>query len=113
MNAAPETHDKQIPPIIIQTLVENAIKHGIRQNTDGGYVRVESLMDGDYLIINIINSGQLLKKNLSEIHFKKNGIGLENSQKRLAMLYGDASSFTIKNKNDKEVIVTIKIPAAA
>ena len=84
----------QIPPMSIQLLVENAIKHGIMQLENGGEISINVFGNNQQLYIDVINDGILLNDN-------KNGIGLENLQKRLSMLISEQSTLTLKQTNNK------------
>ncbi len=114
----PDTLPILIPPIIVQTLTENAIKHAIRQNVNGGSIKINTTIKEQFLIIDIINNGQLTQKkdpSVSEpflINSEQNdaGIGIENTEKRLQMLYGDKAFFELKNVNNEEVVASLKIP---
>jgi two-component system, LytTR family, sensor kinase len=107
-----------VPPIIIQTLTENAIKHAIRQNRQGGSIKIQATISDQFLIVHIINNGQLIQKidpsvsTPTSLNSEQNegGIGIENTEKRLAMIYGDKAFFELKNLNDSEVVATLKIP---
>ncbi len=106
-----ETHidetslNKQIPPMIIQMLVENAIKHGISNLKVGGKVRLSTEIKDDLLQIEVINSGTLQSsKNTTQL-------GLQNIKKRLELLYGEKATFNL-NEVENQVVATIKIPLA-
>jgi two-component system, LytTR family, sensor kinase len=106
INISSNSHKIEIPPMMIQTLVENGIKHGISKITGGGEISIcSSLMDSD-LHIKIKNSGQINEDMLK--HSK--GFGISNTKHRLNLLYGESASFTIKNDSGKEVIAEIIIP---
>jgi Histidine kinase len=107
----PDTLDKKIPPIVIQTLAENAIKHAISRSIEGGRVEIKSFLENDNLIIEVINSGQLSEGGPSVFEAKKAGIGIENTRRRLAMLYGDKAIFDLKNWGISEVKAMMRIPA--
>jgi ribosomal protein L29 len=100
----------KIPPIIVQTLVENAIKHGLQGATNGVFIKINSQLNGDLLTINIINSGQVKKETPSVSDTKNGGIGVENTRRRLAMIYGEKASFDLKNLSETEVIATLTLP---
>jgi hypothetical protein len=100
----------KIPPIIVQTLVENAIKHGLQGASNGVFIKINSQLNGDLLTINIINSGQLKKETPSVSEAKNSGIGVENTRRRLAMIYEGKANFELKNLNDHEVIATLSLP---
>jgi sensor histidine kinase YesM len=102
----PRSVNIEIPPMMIQTLVENGIKHGVTKRTDGGKITVNSKMNGSFLIIQIKNSGQIDEDALR--HSK--GFGIDNTKQRLNLLYGDKAVFTIKNESPDVVLAEIKIP---
>lgn len=102
----PRSGKIEIPPMMIQTLVENGIKHGVTKRTEGGKISVNSKMNGSYLVIQIKNSGQIDEDSLR--HSK--GFGIDNTKQRLNLLYGDKAVFTIKNESPDVVLAEIKIP---
>ncbi len=95
---------QQIPPMLVQTLVENAIKHGISQLRSGGCVKVTITYENENLEISIINTGQIINKN--KYH---GGFGIENTIERLKILYGEKANFTLKNYTNYEVEAKIII----
>jgi two-component system, LytTR family, sensor kinase len=104
------TLDLKIPPIIVQTLVENAIKHGLKESVEGVFIKINSQLSNNFLTINVINSGRL-KKGDPSVHEQKNGgIGVENMRRRLQMIYGERAIFDLQNLNEEEVIATLKLP---
>lgn len=93
----------KIPPMIIQMLVENAIKHGISKLKQGGTVEVSTQLNSEWLNIKVSNSGALTSsENTTQV-------GLENIKRRIALLYGDNGKFSLKELNN-QVVATIKIP---
>jgi LytS/YehU family sensor histidine kinase len=94
-----------VPPLMIQTLVENGIKHGISKLTDGGLLEVKTNVKGDNLYINIRNSGHI--NGLTE---NENGFGIKNTLQRLQLLYGKEASLKIGNENEKIVLTELIIP---
>ncbi len=102
----PAANKIEIPPMMIQTLVENGIKHGISKRTAGGNISVESNLINSHLHVKITNSGHL---ELSSIQ-NSQGFGLNNTKHRLHLLYGETASFSIKNIGDNEVQAEIIIP---
>ncbi len=91
----------EIPPLMIQTIVENGIKHGISKSIEGGVIRVNSSMKDNELEIRIINSGKLDIDN-------DQGIGISNSRKRLEILFGNDATFNIDQVGE-DVVVKINI----
>ena len=104
----PESKDFMVPPLMIQTLVENGIKHGISKLTEGGVVQIKTKVDGDHLKIHIRNSGKFVVNG----HKKESGggLGLENTKQRLKLIYGDEASFRILTEKDNFVLTEIVIP---
>jgi two-component system, LytTR family, sensor kinase len=103
--------NQEIPLIMVQTLVENAIKHAVRHNKNGANISVSARQEGGFLKIDVINSGQYTPMNAGSVFASKNsGIGLENTCKRLEMSYGDKALFSIGNRNDSEVVATLSFP---
>ena len=95
-----------VPPLMIQTLVENGIKHGISKLTAGGIIQVKTQVEKDRLKIRIRNSGHIVNGNRRG----KNGLGLKNTAQRLKLIYSGAASFRIVNENDNFVLTEIIIP---
>ena len=100
----PETLDMKIPPMAIQLLVENAIKHGISNLPEGGEIVVKSFLADDTLQVEVINTGQLKEKSDST------GIGLKNASDRLKLLFGKLSDLKIQNIDAEHVSAKFKIP---
>jgi len=86
----------KIPPMSIQLLVENAIKHGIMHLENGGEILINISGDRQKLCIDVINEGQLTYKN-------NKGIGLENLKKRLALLVSEQSTVNLEQMADNKV----------
>lgn len=102
----PKSNKIEIPPMMIQTLVENGIKHGISKITAGGNIKVSTLVNGSELTIKISNTGCISQEELRH----SNGFGINNTKHRLNLLYGEKGMFSIKNINENEVTAEIKIP---
>lgn len=94
-----------IMPMSLNTLLENAVKHGIGQLKSGGKIITHASADRNMLTITVENSGFYNPKPKSN----EGGIGLENLRRRLMLQFGEKASFTIINKN-KMVVATIKMP---
>ena len=95
-----------IPPLMVQTLVENGIKHGISHLKDGGEINIDTEVKDNMLTIQIRNSGQYQNNMVNN----KDGYGISNTIQRLKLLFGDQATFSIKNENEKSVLTEIKIP---
>lgn len=101
----PSTLTTMVPPMMVQTLVENGIKHGIATLKEGGELKISTKLKTEKLKISIRNSGQYTSSII-----RNNGYGLVNTQKRLEILYGDSASLRIKNENSEVVLTEIVIP---
>ena len=105
IEAGDEYHSILILRLCIQTLVENAIKHGISQQKQGGLIRVQLINDRDNLIISVSNPDRLNPTD------DNSGLGLKNLTERLRLQYKDFAHFTISETNGI-VTATIKIPVS-
>ncbi|UTW60856.1 histidine kinase [bacterium SCSIO 12741] len=101
----PNSQRFQVPPLMVQTLVENGIKHGISHIPSGGTLKINSKVNGSHLHLSVTNTGQYDPNAVPET-----GFGLTNTRERLKLLFGDEASLSIRNLNKNEVITEIKIP---
>jgi len=107
------TQKIEIPPMMIQTLIENGIKHGVAKRTEGGEIHLKSKLlsnaDGLKLKIEIRNSGHFSEEQLKN----SSGFGVSNTKHRLNLLFGDDAHFTIKNENGNTVLAEVEIPVGS
>ncbi len=99
-------NDVQIPPMIVQILVENSVKHGISSNAKGGEVIIAARKEEKTLILEVSNSG---KWSADSKRSDSHGIGLPNIRKRLQIIYGDQASLHLSQENDL-VTARIRLP---
>lgn len=99
-----DTLDQPVPPMMLQTLVENAIKHGISKQINGGVVKVISDIRDNYHELIVQNTGYLNGFKNSE------GFGLSSTTNRLSLLYGDKAKFEIKQMSPTLVEAKVRIP---
>lgn len=99
-----DTLDQQVPPMMLQTLVENAIKHGISKNLKGGMVKIISDFSGNYHELAVQNTGKL-NGGLSH-----QGFGLSSTHDRLSLLYGEKAKFVISQLNPDLVEAKVLLP---
>ncbi len=105
-----ESYSYKIPPMMLQTIVENGVKHGVSNLMKGGTIEIkcrEGLHDDLY--IQVKNSGQLTHQP-SLNSDDEQGHGLSNTVQRLKLIYGGKASFRIFNSGNQFVITEIKIP---
>jgi len=107
------TQKIEIPPMMIQTLIENGIKHGVAKRTEGGEIHLKSKLlsnaNGLKLKIEIRNSGHFSEEQLKN----SSGFGVSNTKHRLNLLFGDDAHFTITNENEGIVLAEIEIPVGS
>jgi sensor histidine kinase YesM len=94
-----------VPPMFLQLLVENAIKHGIDNLPDGGKLSVIAYQEGESVIFKVSNDMQ----SEAQIGSGSTGIGLVNIQQRLKLLYGDRAALNIKT-HPQLFEVTVRLP---
>jgi len=94
-----------VPPLLIQPLVENAVKHGLEPSKAGGTVLVRAVREQDRVRITVADSGRGINEKGGG-----QGIGLENIRKRLQLAYGDRGRLTIEDNMPAGVLVTIEMP---
>ena len=91
VDVSPAFYNLQIPSLMLQTLVENAIKHGISPKQEGGEITLSVRKEQNLFEVCISNTGQLYKGHKES----KRSTGLQNTKNRLALTYGSKSSFRI------------------
>jgi two-component system, LytTR family, sensor kinase len=108
MNISPDTLDASVPNMILQPLVENAIKHGIGPRSEGGKINIDASRQNGHLTLSVSDNGMGVPfgdlENLSE------GVGLSNTRRRLRHLYGEGHSFKLRNEEDSGLAVDLVIP---
>jgi two-component system, LytTR family, sensor kinase len=111
-----DTLDQPVPPMMLQTLVENAIKHGISKQVNGGVVKIISDFKGNYHRLAVQNTGQLngyVNGDNSLADGAGRGFGIFSTTNRLSLLYGDKALFEIKQLNGSLVEAKVMIPVMA
>ncbi|UXP33729.1 histidine kinase [Reichenbachiella agarivorans] len=101
------TLTNKVPPMMIQTLVENSVKHGISKLKNGGKVAVKTYYEGENMILQIRNNGHYNASNTLE---KGHGTGLQNTVDRLKLIYENKATLRIFNEEDNVVLTEISIP---
>lgn len=95
VDVAPETRNIEIPPMMVQTLVENSIKHGVSKISEGGFVELSTSLVDNALHILIKNTGSVNETDI----LQSKGYGISNTKQRLNILYGVNATFSLKNVN--------------
>lgn len=95
-----------VPPMLIQPLVENAIKHGLEPKMEGGVLRLQAERDGANIRIHVIDTG------LGFSGATSSGVGLRNVRERIKALFGDAGRLSIEEISGGGTRVVITLPAS-
>jgi LytS/YehU family sensor histidine kinase len=104
----PAATEVPVPPMLLQTLVENALKHGIARLPAGGDLAIRARVDEERLVLEVENTGQL-----SNLRSEATQLGLKNTRERLRILYGDHASLELKTPDSNHVAATVLIPRTA
>jgi signal transduction histidine kinase len=109
----PQLQPARLPPLILPTLVENAIKHGLAPLPEGGRIEIRAFADGGDG--NEGADGKLLRVQVRDTGagFKASagsGVGLANTRSRLAALFGDRASLNLAANTPRGVVATVTIP---
>lgn len=111
--------DMEIPPLIIQPLIENAVVHGLENIAEGGFVRLNTLVADGMLRVEIEDNGvgisedkinQISDSLLDMEEDEEYRIGLRNVHQRLVLIYGEECGLTIKSTLGSGTLITFEIP---
>ena len=108
MEISPDTLDASVPNMILQPLVENAIKHGIAPRSTGGKIRISATRKNGSLELSVADNG--IGVPFKDIENVSEGVGLSNTRRRLKHLYGDRHKFNLKNAETSGLQVNLTIP---
>ncbi|HEX7314452.1 MAG TPA: histidine kinase [Pyrinomonadaceae bacterium] len=108
----PAALDAPVPNLILQPIVENALRHGIAQTRGPGRVEISAKREHNALRIRVRDNGPGLAAITRPDDGLKEGLGLSNTRARLEQLYGAAHRFELENAPDGGLLVTLEIPAA-
>jgi sensor histidine kinase YesM len=107
-NIAPDTLAERLPHLILQPVVENAIRHGVALRSTQGKIEISAKKEKDFLKIRVRDNGPGLPKDTKIL--LAGGVGLVNTRSRLRQMYGDAQDMQLENSDDGGVIATLAIP---
>jgi sensor histidine kinase YesM len=95
----------RVPPMVLPTLVENAIKHGLSPLPEGGRIDIRARRGGgSRLIVEVVDDGAGFSASAGS------GVGLANTRSRLAALYGSEATLSLANRAPRGVVATIALP---
>ncbi len=107
----PQALNAQVPNLILQPIVENAIRHGIATRSTPGLIEIKAAERGGMLRIQVRDNGPGLTMDQDLMTKSKEGLGLTNTRARLEQLYGSAQHFEMTNDPEGGLIVTLEIPS--
>ncbi len=109
----PETLGARIPSLLMQPIVENAIKHGVAKCDDGGHIEIRARRRDERLEIDVSDNGPGLGAGDGAASSDERGVGLANTRARLGNLYETGYSFELTNAPDGGTLVRLVLPFAA
>ena len=110
MEVEPQTLSARVPNLILQPIVENAIRHGIAARSTPGVIEIRVRRVGERLRLEVRDNGPGLPAKVGSSRTGRRGIGLANTQNRLRQLYGGLSRFEMSNDTRGGLLVTLEIP---
>jgi Putative regulator of cell autolysis len=111
IDVEPQALDIKVPNLILQPIVENAIRHGIAPRSTPGLIEICVKRENSMLRIEVRDNGPGLPVNHSCIKLFKGGVGLANTRARLQQLYGAAHRFELENNPAGGLTVTLEVPS--
>jgi LytS/YehU family sensor histidine kinase len=109
-NIAPDTLDAMVPNLILQPLVENAIKHGIEKLDGVGRISIQAQRSGETLMLSVVDNGTAEPNTRLQEDPAGGGLGLRNTKARLAQSYGDQQSLTLRSNAGGGVVAQVVLP---
>lgn len=118
LDIAPETLGLAVPPLLLQTLVENAVKYGISTRPEGGEIVVTARCENGQLELRVINPGELPRADgggadaaqKGAAALDSTGVGLKNAAERLRIFFGDRARLQLRSTTESLVIAEVSIP---
>jgi LytS/YehU family sensor histidine kinase len=101
LDIAPEALHLRIPPMLLQTLVENAVKYGISPRHEGGEIAIIARNSGGSLRIQVSNPGEVAR----DAQATSTGVGLHNAAERLRLIFGDGATLRLRSEHKPDQVV--------
>ncbi len=105
----PGVYSAQLPSLLLQPLIENAIKYAVAKRIEGGSIEIAARRDGEMLEIAVRDDGPGFDHAMDDLP-AGNGVGLRNTRERLRVLYGAKQSFTMRNRTPRGAEVLLRLP---
>jgi two-component system, LytTR family, sensor kinase len=108
IRVAPEVADALVPTLILQPLVENAVKHGVGKRVETGRIEIYALRSGNRLVLGVRDNGPGLQPR--DEHADGEGVGLHNVRARLQQLFGEDQDLALRTAEGGGVLAEIELP---
>ena len=103
--------DALVPTLVLQPLVENAIKHGVEKLGEGGRIAIEAIVEGGTLVLRVRDNGPDAGRTLTgPADGARTGVGLRNTMARLERLYGGEQRFTLAPAVSGGMVAELRLP---
>lgn len=106
MDISPAVEEALVPNLVLQPIVENALKHGLAPRSGPGHIEIKAWAEGERLCLRVADDGVGLQGTSS----RSNGIGLSNISARLERLYGEDHTLTLRHGEPSGLIVEMTLP---
>jgi signal transduction histidine kinase len=110
LDIEPDTLGLAVPPLLLQTLVENAVKYGISNRPEGGEIVISARCEGGNLRLRVTNPGELADGAKLAKSASSTGLGLKNAAERLKMFFGDRAQLQLRAETDSLVVAEVTLP---
>ncbi|MGH9856226.1 MAG: sensor histidine kinase, partial [Acidobacteriota bacterium] len=110
MDIEPQAMDVPVPNLLLQPIVENAIRHGIAPRSTPGHIDIQAKRDNGVLALQVRDNGPGMSKSMMKSASFRSGLGLSNTRERLTQLYGNRHRFELVNAPEGGLIVSVEIP---
>ncbi len=107
MHADPQVNGALVPNLILQPLVENAMKHGVSKTVGAGRIEIRAERVGDRIVLSVHDSGPGLASGKPP---GAEGVGLRNTRQRLAQLYGSQQNLTLRSADGGGLVAEVTLP---
>lgn len=105
-----EAGDALVPSMILQPLIENAVKYAVAPREEGGHITVQALIRGGQLFLSVCDDGPGCDPAVNALWADGKGVGLRNSRERLRVLYGDDAGLELRCLQPRGLCVTMNLP---
>ncbi len=104
-----ELQELLVPSLVVQPIVENAVKHGITPLKAGGEIHIAARLEGEVLIISVRDTGAGIET-VRFVEGRRNGVGLDNVEQRLRLCCGDEGQLHFESAPDAGAMVELRVP---